>query len=122
MANVPVIIRPDNHTKQINLTSNQRRRMATILLTNIIRLDRFQQKWTEENLIDDDNQDGMGKQKNQLDSWYECRLSSEFFSPLLFLFVYIDESVEKKKYVPIERKSIIFHQNKCKFHHHPYRK
>ncbi|XP_027204872.2 uncharacterized protein LOC113798516 isoform X2 [Dermatophagoides pteronyssinus] len=75
MANVPVIIRPDNHTKQINLTSNQRRRMATILLTNIIRLDRFQQKWTEENLIDDDNQDGMGKQKNQLDSWYECRLS-----------------------------------------------
>ena len=96
MANVPVIIRPDNHTKQINLTSNQRRRMATILLTNIIRLDRFQQKWTEENLIDDDNQDGMGKQKNQLDSWYECRLSSEFFPHFCFCLFTLIKVLKKR--------------------------
>ena len=59
MANVRIMIEQNDHSKQINLTSNQRRRMATILLTNIIRLDRFREKWTEENSVidDDENQD-----------------------------------------------------------------
>lgn len=85
MANVRIMIEQNDHSKQINLTSNQRRRMATILLTNIIRLDRFREKWTEENsLIDDDENQDQGKmvEQHHLDSWFECRLSSKL---LLFI-------------------------------------